>query len=315
MPRPEAENKWAGSAPGPATPESIQAHIKYIRNRLWTGREFGKAAVMVGSGFSRNAQRLVPTAPQFPLWRDLEDMLATRLGRADQELRGPLSATPSAGPVTPDAVRLATEYEDKFGRAALDDLLREAIPDSSYAPGRLHRLLLSLPWSDVFSTNYDTLIERASARTHFRKYDRVFTKDDIPNCARPRIVKLHGSFPSHRPFVITERDYRDYDRAFVNTVLQSLMENVFCLVGFSGTDPNFVYWTRWVAERLGNSAPLIYLCGILDLTEAQRKELENKRVVPIDLSSIFPLERSNGTTRLFSSSFLCASVKSRMPQR
>ena len=26
----------------------------------------------------------------------------------------------------------------------------------------------------------------------------------------PEIIKLHGSFPSHRPFIITEEDYRTY---------------------------------------------------------------------------------------------------------
>ena len=72
---------------------------------------------------------------------------------------------------------------------------------------------------------------------------------------RPRIAKLHGSFPSNRPFIFTEEDYRTYPRrfaAFVNLVQQSMMENVFCLLGFSGDDPNFLYWTGWVRDHLGS---------------------------------------------------------------
>ena len=33
--------------------------------------------------------------------------------------------------------------------------------DEAYQPGKVHDLLMSLPWTDVFTTNYDTLLERA----------------------------------------------------------------------------------------------------------------------------------------------------------
>lgn len=57
-------------------------------------------------------------------------------------------------------LRLASENEAAFTRSALDDLLLNAIQDTGYHPGNLHRMLLSLPWADVFTTNYDTLLER-----------------------------------------------------------------------------------------------------------------------------------------------------------
>ena len=88
---------------------------------------------------------------------------------------------------------------------------------------------------DVFTTNYDTLLERAQVGVVDRKYDVVPTASDIVGRMKPRIVKLHGSFPSHRPFIITEEDYRTYPKRFapfVNMVQQSIMENVFCLIGF-----------------------------------------------------------------------------------
>ena len=66
------------------------------------------------------------------------------------------------------------------------------------------------------------------------------------------------------------------------------MENVACLLGFSGDDPNFLYWTGWVRDHLGKSAPQIYLCGILNLNTAKRNLLHDRNVVPIDLSSLFP---------------------------
>ena len=84
----------------------------------------------------------------------------------------------------------------------------------------------------MFTTNYDTLLERAREFVTLKRYEVVVEKEDLLYANQPRIVKLHGSFPSP-PFVITEEDYRRYpsDNApFVNTVRQSLLENTLCLI-------------------------------------------------------------------------------------
>ena len=148
-------------------------------------------------------------------------------------------------------MQLASEYAALFGRENLDDLFLDLVPDDGYVPGYLHRLLLSLPWSDVFTTNYDTLMEAAARRIYDRKYGIVASPEDIPVQERPRIVKLHGSFPHQRPFIVTEEDFRTYPRRFapfVNLVQQSAQENVLVLLGFSGEDPNFRNWTGWVRD-------------------------------------------------------------------
>jgi hypothetical protein len=191
-------------------------------------------------------------------------------------------------------LRLAEEFQAAFGRDALDRLLLETIVDADYRPGKLHRLLLELPWADVLTTNYDTLLERATDQVFDRKYDVVRVVEEIPAAMKPRIVKLNGSFPSTRPFIFTEEDFRTYPRrfaGFVNLAQQSMMENVFCLLGYSGDDPNFLHWTGWVRDHLGKSAPQIYLCGILELNTARRNLLHDRNVVPIDLSSLFPSDK------------------------
>lgn len=48
-----------------------QSQVERIRERMWGGREFGRAAVMIGAGFSRNAERSGPDVPVFPLWGDI----------------------------------------------------------------------------------------------------------------------------------------------------------------------------------------------------------------------------------------------------
>lgn len=225
-----------------------QPQIAQIRDRLWSGREFGRAAVMVGAGFSRHAESHSPGVPIFPSWAQLGEAMYDVLYPADTTGAGSESERKQAASGI-GAMRLASEYEIVFGRSSLDDFLARSLPDERYEPGRLHQMLLSLPWSDVFTTNYDTLLERARPKVYERKYDLALTVSDLPSQAKPRIVKLHGSLPSHRPFIITEDDYRTYPTKFapfVNTVQQSIMENTFFLLGFSGEDPNFLNWWVWV---------------------------------------------------------------------
>ena len=104
--------------------------------------------------------------------------------------------------------------------------------------------------------------------------------------SQPRIIKLHGSLPSQFPLILTEEDYRTYPAKyapFVNTVQQAMMETIFCLIGFSGDDPNFIEWSGWVRDNLGEAAPKIYLAGLLKLSAHERRTLEERGVVPIDV--------------------------------
>lgn len=269
-----------------------QNHIDHIRERLWCGRETGQAAVMIGAGFSRNAEKISPSIPAFPLWNELAEQIYDHLYSRSNYLSSPEDRKDRKLKLANiGALRLASQYENTFGRQSLDDLLIQTIPDKQYSPGKLHKLLLSLPWSDVFTTNYDTLLEQSTPFIHERKYDIILTHSDIPGRMKPRIVKLHGSFPSHRPFIITEEDYRSYPRKFapfVNMVQQSIMENTFCLIGFSGDDPNFHSWVGWVRDNLGEPTPKIYLCGILSLSNSEKQLLTSRNIIPVDLSPLFP---------------------------
>ena len=202
-------------------------------------------------------------------------------GRADDSTgtRPELSADRS--------LALAQEYEAAFGRADLHGFLKEQIRNEDIRPGRAHRRLLTLPWRDVFTTNWDTLLERASEGVTSRSYDVLRNVEEMAIVASPRIINLHGSLPAHFPLIVTEEDYRKYPARFapfVNTVQQAMMETTVLLLGFSGRDPNFLQWSGWVRDQLGSSAPKIYLAGWLGLHAHERRVLERRNVVPIDLA-------------------------------
>jgi len=261
---------------------------------------------MVGAGFSLNAYKAPGQTMDFPLWKELGEKMFDMLyppGVMDDKSREEKKEEETYGL---GVVKLASEYATAFGQPALDDLIVKSIPDDGFFPGKLHKMLLSLPWSDIFTTNYDTLLERTRPFIIERKYDVVLTKEDIPYHMKPRLVKLHGSLPSHRPFIITEEDYRTYPQKFapfVNMVQQSLMENAFCLIGFSGDDPNFLAWTGWVRDNLGPATPNIYLLGLFDLPPSKRQMLINRKVIPVDLSSLFPKAKWPNTKLRYSKAY------------
>lgn len=186
-----------------------------------------------------------------------------------------------------DILKLADRVEQCFGRTVLDKLLLDNLPDEEYKPSKLHEMLLTLNWTDIFTTNYDTLLERTRERVFHKRYQLVLSKDDLVYSKCPRIIKLHGSFPSTRPFIITEEDYRRYPKEsaiFVNTVQQSLIENVMCMIGFSGEDPNFLNWIGWIRDNLGEStASKIYLVGVFDIRETERKLFQSRNIVIVNM--------------------------------
>ena len=260
-----------------------QSHFNRIRNSLW--KQSATATVMVGSGFSRNAEKSQSTALPAPTWRDLSEAMCQELYPQDEDKHRRAALVSSAE--TRGALRLAQEYEVAFGRDGLHRFLRSQVKDGQLKPGNTHRRFLQLPWRDVFTTNWDTLLERASKSVSERRYSVLYNTDEIPLTASPRIVKLHGSVDGHFPLVFTEEDYRTYPSRFapfVNTVQQAMMESIFCLLGFSGDDPNFLHWLGWVRDNLGASAPKVYLVGWLGLSNHRRRMLEDRNIVPIDLA-------------------------------
>lgn len=234
---------------------------------------------MVGAGVSMNARPLPGVATTFPTWEKLAKHmwrdLYPRTENAPRTKAGKRGARPS-----PE--RIASEYEAAFHRKGLEDLIRKLVPDRDYEPGELHEKLLRLPWRDVFTTNYDTLLESTSVRD--RSYHPVTAAAELTRANPPRIIKLHGSFGVNSPLISTEEDYRTYPRRFapfVNTVRQALIENALVLVGFSGDDRNFLEWTGWIRDELGTHHCPLYLVVARPLDDIQRRLLNERGVTPL----------------------------------
>ncbi|TWB85309.1 SIR2-like protein [Bradyrhizobium macuxiense] len=206
--------------------------FQQLARALWRNGSVRGGSILVGAGLSKNAERPGEDTPEPPLWSELMTEMVERLYPHDQK----------RAPSNP--LRIAEEYRTYFGQAGLDDFLRTRFPDKSWSPGPLHGDLLSLPWGDVLTTNWDTLLERAE-HTSDQSYEVVRTEADLTHARSPRIVKLHGTIGDPGPLIFAEEDYRTYPvkhAAFVNLARQIFIENELCLIGFSGDDPNFLQW-------------------------------------------------------------------------
>jgi len=257
---------------------TMYPHLKNIRDKLWAKDGKSRVSVMVGAGFSLNAKKVDSTFQPMALWSELRNRLLIELTHCEKiEMK--------------DVLELGQLYVEEYGRSSLDELLKESIPDENYEPGDLHNKLLNLPWADVYTTNYDTLLERTKKHVFQRNYQIIYDINDIPSSTQPRIVKLHGSFPAMRPFVFTKKDYEEYPNSFspfVNMVQQSIMETTLVLIGFSGDDPNFNKWTTWVLNNLGEHKPKIYMIGF---NESHRfSDLKEKGITLIDFHELYKNE-------------------------
>ncbi len=255
-------------------PSSIKMKLDHILRFLGSSQR--KASIMVGAGFSLNANR--DSSVEMKDWNGLGKMFYNCLFSRQPE------STESIDPI-----RLASQVEACFGKNELNELILQSLPDDKLTPGELHYQLVKLPWRDIFTTNYDTLIERAANKEN-PTYTVVTNKETLLYKPFPRIIKLHGSFKEIRPFIISEEDYRTYPNThpeFVNTVRQSLIEGLLCLVGFSGNDPNFLSWIGWLRDVMGENVAPIYLVNISSNLHDSEIKLNQKRGISvIDLGEI-----------------------------
>lgn len=210
----------------------VQNELKPKLDHLRDLLNNGQASVMVGAGFSKNAEK--------------EDgvCMADWKGLAKIFYRKVYGIEPKDDNLNP--IELASKVTAKYGREYIDELLERTLPDDKIYPGKLHQELVELSWADIYTTNYDTLLERADSSVF---YKLVKGEDDILQKIGPRIIKLHGSFPDTKPYVINEEDYLDYEDnhpKLVNEIRSTLIRTRLYLIGFSGDDPNFKRWLNWL---------------------------------------------------------------------
>lgn len=246
----------------------LKPKLDLLRDLLMNGR----ASVMVGAGFSKNAQ--MEEGVDVKDWNGLAQIffkIAYGYEPSDKDLK------------LREPIELASRVTSLHGHDFMDSLLEKILPDEKITPGKLHKELVKLPWADIYTTNYDSLLERADAS---KAYNYIRGERDILQKNGARIIKLHGSFPDVKPYVIDQNDYRNYSEThplLTAVIHNTLITNKLYLIGFSGDDPNFLNWISWLRNNSnGVDVPPVYLFDALgeQVTEA---DLQYKKSCGIEI--------------------------------
>src|SRR5208283_4989161 len=107
------------------------ANVEFIRNALWRHKGTGDASIMIGAGFSRNADAVSASVRPMPNWAQMAEELCTQLYGGDVIRHGAALKDASA---TSGFLRLAQEYQVAFGPSALSARIRDLVPDVEYRP-------------------------------------------------------------------------------------------------------------------------------------------------------------------------------------
>nr|VFJ55512.1 MAG: SIR2-like domain-containing protein [Candidatus Kentron sp. FW] len=197
----------------------------------------GDAALFAGAGLSR--------AAGYVDWRDLLREIAVDLELdIDQET---------------DLVTLAQYHcnEKRGTRWRLNQAIVDRLSDVA-TPTRIHRILVRLPISTAWTTNYDRLLERAFEDAG-KVVDLKLSQENLVHTRRGRdvvVYKMHGCVSQSHEAVITKDDYEQYGNTrplFVESLKGDLIGKTFLFLGFSFTDPNIDYILSRVRILLGEN--------------------------------------------------------------
>lgn len=230
-----------------------------------------QVSALVGAGFSKNASK------SFPLWNDLLNNMVKELFQ-DEIKKGLKGVYRKRKNIEEKLISNIIEregfltipqiYIDRKGKREsltiyIEDFFRDIDTDTENEL-TVHKSFLLLPWVDICTTNYDTLLEQTENQIS-KKWDVVTSAKHLKRGNRDRIVKIHGclsesqnkkidfdDFSEHR-YIITRNDFESYKEVhsgFTSFMKVKILQDSLCLFGFSGNDPNFLYWVNWLRKTM-----------------------------------------------------------------
>lgn len=245
------------------------------RFREGHGALFVGAGLSVGGGLKGWADLIAPLRMQ--LETDCERSLADR-----------------------DLLGVAELYELEYGRQALIEALRAGLPRFAGSWTPAHTTMLSLPVTEIFTTNYDHFIENAAQHIG-RDYLPVSTPsaacDALPRTEPGklppfRLVKLHGDYDEKRGFIITERDCKaviERNAALFDLLSRAIREKTILILGYSFSDPDMQEVFDRVREEQERFARNVYVAHFADPSwstvrlAAERQRWEDLGLTPVTI--------------------------------
>lgn len=132
----------------------------------------------------------------------------------------------------------------------------------------IHQRFLYGKWQYIFTTNFDNALEFTNEQFNMGYVTIRADYEMSQKKMAHSIVKIHGSLipldeSLNSPFlfdgdhtgryIISREDFENYFKrheAFSYLLRVALLSGSYCLLGFSGDDPNFKSWLNWVKDIL-----------------------------------------------------------------
>jgi hypothetical protein len=199
----------------------------------------GNAGVFIGAGLSLRAG--------YPSWRKLVKDMAEEVGldvERESDLAGVVQYFLNKAGKT--RTRLARTITEHFGE-------EKPIPD-------VFRILARLPLRHIWTSNYDTLAERAWREQRKRLDVKSRDKDLIQEnqWAHGILYKMHGTVDHPSEVVIAKGDYEAYRRTrpgFLHLLTGHLVSRRMMFLGISFTDPNLNHLFTVIREAFEETPP------------------------------------------------------------
>lgn len=180
----------------------------------------------------------------------------------------------------------AQHYEYQYGTHALITHIRRALGDVHVEPTKVHKLLTHLPIFTVFTTNYDSLIERAYLDAG-RSVNVIVETTELAfwSNSSVQIVKLCGDLNRPKSIVITARDFNTYfskKSGLADRLRSSLEISTPLFLGYSLRDPFF----NQIWDRIGVDFGSLRRRGyavLFEPTLLEIEDLERRQIEPIVL--------------------------------
>lgn len=190
----------------------INDYVNDLRN--------GNASIFVGAGISRGAG--------YVDWKGLLEDIAKSL---DLDINR-----------EHDLLSIAQYHVNSNGRARINKRILQEFTEENEETEN-HRIIARLPFSTIWTTNYDNLIEDTCNKYNKIVDDKHSVEQLFQNKPKSDLVlyKMHGDIDFPSKAILTKEDYEAYfdtHQAFISALSGELISKTFLFIGFSFTDPN-----------------------------------------------------------------------------
>ncbi|MEA2559356.1 MAG: LuxR family transcriptional regulator, glucitol operon activator [Acidobacteriota bacterium] len=247
------------------------AHLIPDESQLINQFARGNGSVFAGAGLSIGAG--------LPSWEDL---------------MRPLCATVKC-PSSTSYLDIAQYYVNVHDEITLWDHIRQELSRPGVAPTGVHRELIKLPVSRIFTTNLDHLLEGAFSERGLR-CDRIVTDRDLAlmDSGRKSIVKLHGDLDQTASWVLTSEQYETYfskHPGLANLLGMDLHSRTVLFLGYSFNDFDMRMILSEVDTRTEGSGRSLFAVQF-NPTPLEVKEFDRRRIKVIGLRGATREERN-----------------------